>query len=160
MFLAAVAHHFSFSYRPYVDLALEQHGCCFAFLHMWDVSDVRRDFVEHMHVIRASVRRRVTGRPQRFQPAKKEEKRSLLRDVASENNSFHTQVTPNGYQTMSDSEHEGISAGIKALKREPISAERITVQVDVERSVEEDVADFVHLDGDDSTNHRGKHSVA
>ncbi len=42
MFIAAVAHHWSFSYRPYVDYAQEQHGCCFAFLHMWDVSDVRR----------------------------------------------------------------------------------------------------------------------
>lgn len=146
MFLAAVAHHFSFSYRPYVDLAQVQHGCCFAFLHMWDVSDVQRDFAEHIHVIRSSVRRRVAGKPYRH-TGKDDEKKSLLRAVASENNPLHSPVAPNGYQTMSDSEHEGISAGIKALKREPTSTERITVQVDVERSIE-DVADFVNLDQD------------
>ncbi|EFX69448.1 hypothetical protein DAPPUDRAFT_258558 [Daphnia pulex] len=45
MFLAAVGHHFSFSYRPYVDFAQDQHGCCFSFFHMWDGSDVRQDVV-------------------------------------------------------------------------------------------------------------------
>lgn len=156
MFLAAVAHHFSFSYRPYVDLAHDQHGCCFAFLHMWDVSDVRRDFAEHIHVIRSTVRRRVGGgQRQSRSTGKDEEKRALLRPIASENNSLHSPVTPNnGYQTMSDSEHEGISAGIRALKREP--TERITVQVDVEPSVEV-VADFVHLEDDRAV---GDHSVA
>ena len=158
MFLAAVAHHFSFSYRPYVDLAQDQHGCCFAFLHMWDVSDVRRDVAEHIHVIRASVRRRVAGKPPRH-TTKDEERRALLVPVASQNNLMHSPVAPNGgYQTMSsdsmysDSEHEGINAGIRALKRSTsstvaTSAERITVHVDVERSVEV-VADFVHLDDD------------
>lgn len=154
MFLAAVAHHFSFSYKPYVDLAQDQHGCCFAFLHMWDVSDVRRDVAEHIHVIRATVRRRVAGRPHRH-AAKDEEKRALLVPAASQNNLMHSPVAPNGgYRTMSDSmysdsEHEGINAGIRALKRStvPTSTERITVQVDVERSVDI-VADFVHLDND------------
>ena len=139
-------------------LAQDQHGCCFAFLHMWDVSDVRRDVAEHIHVIRASVRRRVAGKPPRH-TTKDEERRALLVPVASQNNLMHSPVAPNGgYQTMSsdsmysDSEHEGINAGIRALKRSTsstvaTSAERITVHVDVERSVEV-VADFVHLDDD------------
>lgn len=114
---------------------------------MWDVSDVRRDFAEHIHVIRSSVRRRVAGKAQR-NPGKDEEKRSLLRPVASENNPLHSPAVPNsGYQTMSDSEHEGISAGIRALKREPTNTEQITIHAEVECSVE-DVADFVHLGGD------------
>lgn len=47
MFLAAIAHHISFSYKPYVQEAEE--GSCFdSFLAMWDVSDIRADISEQV----------------------------------------------------------------------------------------------------------------
>lgn len=47
MFLAAIAHHFSFTYKPYIQEAEE--GSCFdSFLAMWDISDVRADISEQV----------------------------------------------------------------------------------------------------------------
>lgn len=47
MFLAAIAHHFSFSYKPYIREAEE--GSCFdSFMAMWDISDVRADISEQV----------------------------------------------------------------------------------------------------------------
>lgn len=47
MFLAAIAHHYSFTYKPYIQEAEE--GSCFdSFLAMWDVSDIRADISEQV----------------------------------------------------------------------------------------------------------------
>lgn len=47
MFFAAIAHHYSFSYKPYVQEAEE--GSCFdSFLAMWDISDIRADVSEQV----------------------------------------------------------------------------------------------------------------
>ena len=47
MFLAAIAHYYTFSYKPYVQEAEE--GSCFdSFLAMWDVSDIRDDISEQV----------------------------------------------------------------------------------------------------------------
>uniref|UniRef100_A0A3Q2YQ96 Transmembrane protein 184C n=1 Tax=Hippocampus comes TaxID=109280 RepID=A0A3Q2YQ96_HIPCM len=47
MFLAAIAHHVSFTYKPYIQEAEE--GSCFdSFMAMWDVSDVRADISEQV----------------------------------------------------------------------------------------------------------------
>lgn len=47
MFFAAIAHHYSFSYKPYVQEAEE--GSCFdSFLAMWDISDIRADVTEQV----------------------------------------------------------------------------------------------------------------
>lgn len=47
MFLAAIAHHFSFTYKPYIQEAEE--GSCFdSFMAMWDISDVRADISEQV----------------------------------------------------------------------------------------------------------------
>ncbi|XP_076049143.1 transmembrane protein 184C isoform X2 [Oratosquilla oratoria] len=62
MFIAAVVHHFAFSYKPYVDPEYENGNCCHAFLLMWDISDVRSDLREHVHVVREGVKRRLTTR--------------------------------------------------------------------------------------------------
>jgi len=56
MFLAAVAHHYSFSYKPFVPRKEDQDiadvlGCWDAFTAMWDVSDVHRDLREHIGVV-------------------------------------------------------------------------------------------------------------
>uniref|UniRef100_A0A6I8QWB6 Transmembrane protein 184C n=1 Tax=Xenopus tropicalis TaxID=8364 RepID=A0A6I8QWB6_XENTR len=61
MFLAAVAHHFSFTYKPYVQEAEE--GSCFdSFLAMWDISDIRADISEQVR----NVGRTVLGRPRKM----------------------------------------------------------------------------------------------
>ena len=62
MFLAAIVHHFAFSYKPYVDSDFESSHCCTAFLLIWDVSDVRSDIQEHVTVVRDGINRRLTGR--------------------------------------------------------------------------------------------------
>lgn len=47
MFLAAIAHHFSFTYKPYIQEA-EEVSCFDSFLAMWDISDVRADISEQV----------------------------------------------------------------------------------------------------------------
>lgn len=51
MFLAAIAHHYSFSYKPYVINAEEAPTCCGAFIAMFDVSDIKSDITEHFGVV-------------------------------------------------------------------------------------------------------------
>ena len=51
MFIAAVAHRYAFSYKSYVDADYEGVNCCHAFLLIWDVSDVRSDIREHVHIV-------------------------------------------------------------------------------------------------------------
>lgn len=54
MFLAAIAHHFSFTYKPYIQEAEE--GSCFdSFLAMWDMSDIRADFSEQVRNVGESL---------------------------------------------------------------------------------------------------------
>ncbi|GAB1293335.1 Transmembrane protein 184C [Apodemus speciosus] len=61
MFFAAIAHHYTFSYKPYVHEAEE--GSCFdSFLAMWDVSDIKDDISEQV---------RHVGRTMRGYPKKK-----------------------------------------------------------------------------------------
>jgi len=48
MFLAAIAHHYAFSYKAYVDLAADQPNCCESFCEMWNFSDVKEDLSEHI----------------------------------------------------------------------------------------------------------------
>ncbi|XP_014209157.1 transmembrane protein 184C [Copidosoma floridanum] len=61
MFLAAVAHHYSFSYKPFVNLAQTQFWWD-AFRQMCDVSDVHNDIKEHLGVVGSSLSRRIRGR--------------------------------------------------------------------------------------------------
>lgn len=51
MFIAAVAHHYAFSYKPYMDEEYETGNCCHTFLLIWDISDVRSDIREHVYVV-------------------------------------------------------------------------------------------------------------
>ncbi|KPP70365.1 transmembrane protein 184C-like, partial [Scleropages formosus] len=61
MFLAAIAHHYSFTYKPYIQEAEE--GSCFdSFMAMWDVSDIRADISEQVR----NVGRTVLGRPRKM----------------------------------------------------------------------------------------------
>lgn len=61
MFMAAIAHHYSFSYKPFVNLAQTQ-AWWDAFRAMWDVSDVHNDIKEHLGVVGSSLSRRIRGR--------------------------------------------------------------------------------------------------
>ncbi|CAL1582145.1 unnamed protein product [Knipowitschia caucasica] len=61
MFLAAIAHHYTFSYKPYVQEAEE--GSCFdSFMAMWDFSDIREDVSEQVR----NVGRTFLGRPNKM----------------------------------------------------------------------------------------------
>lgn len=55
MFLAAIAHHYSFSYKPYINDLVEKRTLCDAFITMWDVSDVHADLKEHFGVVGSSI---------------------------------------------------------------------------------------------------------
>ncbi|KAG7487046.1 hypothetical protein JOB18_045583 [Solea senegalensis] len=75
MFLAAIAHHYSFTYKPYIQEAEE--GSCFdSFMAMWDISDVRADISEQVR----NVGRTVMGRPRKsyFDAAQDDGERSGL----------------------------------------------------------------------------------
>lgn len=50
MFTAAVAHHYSFSYKPYARPGIHL-SCCQSFMAMWDISDVQRDIQEHLGIV-------------------------------------------------------------------------------------------------------------
>ncbi|KAL6118322.1 tmem184c [Pungitius sinensis] len=70
MFLAAIAHHYTFTYKPYVQEAEE--GSCFdSFLAMWDFSDIRADVTEQVR----HAGRTLLGRPNKmyFGPASQPE---------------------------------------------------------------------------------------
>ncbi|CAG9563279.1 unnamed protein product [Danaus chrysippus] len=62
MFLAAIAHHYSFSYKPYISPLAPTNSCLGSFLAMWDVSDVKRDISEHLGVVGSSFSRRWRGK--------------------------------------------------------------------------------------------------
>jgi hypothetical protein len=47
MIFAAVAHHFAFSYKPYVDKAAQQIPFCQSFFRSLDVRDVALDVAQH-----------------------------------------------------------------------------------------------------------------
>ncbi|KAK0159660.1 hypothetical protein PV327_010753 [Microctonus hyperodae] len=81
MFLAAVAHHYSFSYKQYVNLAQNQ-AWWDAFRAMWDVSDVHNDIKEHLGVVGSSLSRRIRGHGGDYQQAwdSANERTSLLPD--------------------------------------------------------------------------------
>uniref|UniRef100_A0A0R3WTX6 Transmembrane protein 184C n=1 Tax=Hydatigena taeniaeformis TaxID=6205 RepID=A0A0R3WTX6_HYDTA len=48
MFIAAVGHHFAFTAAPYQDASAPRTPCCYSWWSMLDVSDVKRDVVQHV----------------------------------------------------------------------------------------------------------------
>ncbi|KAB1282429.1 Transmembrane protein 184C [Camelus dromedarius] len=92
MFLAAIAHHYTFSYKPYVQEAEE--GSCFdSFLAMWDISDIRDDISEQVR----HVGRTVMGHPRKkFFPEDQDqnEHTSLLSSSSQDATSVASSVPP------------------------------------------------------------------
>ncbi|KAK6172660.1 hypothetical protein SNE40_016273 [Patella caerulea] len=62
MFFAAIAHYYSFSHKPYMDMAADRSSCCSSFLSMWDVSDVHSDVMEHARFIGTGVQRKLRNK--------------------------------------------------------------------------------------------------
>ncbi|XP_063413394.1 transmembrane protein 184C-like isoform X1 [Mytilus trossulus] len=62
MFIAAIAHYYSFSHKPFIvtEENVHQSNCCGAFLSMWDVSDMRDDVLEHAKIISKAVKKTVS----------------------------------------------------------------------------------------------------
>ncbi|KAM8898215.1 transmembrane protein 184C-like isoform 2-T2 [Spinachia spinachia] len=59
MFLAAIAHHYTFTYKPY---EAEEGSCFDSFLAMWDFSDIRADVTEQVR----HAGRTLLGRPNKM----------------------------------------------------------------------------------------------
>ncbi|GFR66706.1 transmembrane protein 184C-like, partial [Elysia marginata] len=79
MFLAAIAHYYSFSHKPFVNFAAEQQNCCSSFLMMWDVRDVGEDVVEHARYIGRGMHKTIS-RGARLAGIQGEERTPLLRE--------------------------------------------------------------------------------
>lgn len=80
MFLAAVAHYFSFSHKPFIDLMIDNSNCCASFMSMWDISDVRDDVLEHVRVVGNGVGQTLRG----FSSIRKSERTPLLQEKSSD----------------------------------------------------------------------------
>jgi len=51
MFLAAIVHLMTFSYRPFIDLAAYQDPPCYSFLRVLDFTDERSDITDHLQQV-------------------------------------------------------------------------------------------------------------
>lgn len=66
MFFAALAHHFSFGVFPYIDPSAPSSDCCYSWWAMWDVSDMRRDLLEHIQHVGYGIRHIGVSKGRRF----------------------------------------------------------------------------------------------
>lgn len=51
MFLAAIAHKYSFSHQPYKEGILQHQSLCETLMAMWDLRDVHDNIREHFTVV-------------------------------------------------------------------------------------------------------------
>lgn len=51
MLCASIAHHYAYSYRPFIESPLQDasESCCFAFLRTLDFTDERNDVLDHLY---------------------------------------------------------------------------------------------------------------
>ncbi|KAH8249052.1 hypothetical protein KR032_005480 [Drosophila birchii] len=80
MFIAAVAHIYSFPHHPFHINSPQywnnpNHSWCRAFLSMMDISDMQEDVTEHLGVVSSSLSRRFQGRST-YQPLARSPRRS------------------------------------------------------------------------------------
>lgn len=80
MFVAAVAHIYSFPHHPFHINSPQywnnpNHNWCRAFLSMIDISDIQEDVTEHLGVVSSSISRRFQGRSS-YQPLSRGPRRS------------------------------------------------------------------------------------
>ncbi|KAH8394304.1 hypothetical protein KR215_007467 [Drosophila sulfurigaster] len=80
MFIAAIAHIYSFPHHPFHINSPQywnnpNHSWCRAFLSMMDISDMQEDVTEHLGVVSSSISRRFQGRST-YQPLARGPRRS------------------------------------------------------------------------------------
>ncbi|CAH0393958.1 unnamed protein product [Bemisia tabaci] len=56
MFLASIAHYFTFTHVPFINLTYQNPSVSAAFSAMWDVSDIGADLKEHFGIMGDSIR--------------------------------------------------------------------------------------------------------
>ena len=72
MFIAAIAHYFVFSHKPFINPAAAQVPCLASCLKMLDVRDVGGDVREQVDILQSNVRsnvRKITGAVMNRPPA-------------------------------------------------------------------------------------------
>ncbi|KAK3100568.1 hypothetical protein FSP39_021944 [Pinctada imbricata] len=60
MFIAAIAHYYSFSHKPFINPESQNTDWWTSFRSMWDVSDMRDDVIEHVTIIGNKVKKTVS----------------------------------------------------------------------------------------------------
>lgn len=65
MMLAALAHLFAFSHRPFIDMAAVNDSCCLSFRRALDTSDERSDVTDHLRQVYLRARDSFRQRDQR-----------------------------------------------------------------------------------------------
>ncbi|GAV03782.1 hypothetical protein RvY_14162 [Ramazzottius varieornatus] len=81
MVVASIAHHFAFSYVPFIDLAAPQVPCCHSFWTMLDVRDVTSDMAEQAKVVGSHIR---GGRPPSSMHRRNDERSRLMDESPSQ----------------------------------------------------------------------------
>ncbi|CAG9832308.1 unnamed protein product [Diabrotica balteata] len=99
MCLAAIAHHYSFSYEQYLmpGSPSRNQSCCSSFLAMWDISDVHTDIREHIGIVSSSISRRIRGRSMYSIPRGEDEYANLVSSRGA-----HSMPNPGYYQNDSE----------------------------------------------------------
>ncbi|KAK0052453.1 transmembrane protein 184C [Biomphalaria pfeifferi] len=111
MFLAAVAHYFSFSHKPFVNPAAEQQNCCDSFLSMWDVRDVTGDVAEHARFLGRGMQKTLNLGKRLV--ARNDERTPLLSGLSSDLTSQQTTAAASSDGNI-DSYTESFSSTVKA----------------------------------------------
>uniref|UniRef100_A0A2C9JV03 Transmembrane protein 184C n=1 Tax=Biomphalaria glabrata TaxID=6526 RepID=A0A2C9JV03_BIOGL len=111
MFLAAVAHYFSFSHKPFVNPAAEQQNCCDSFLSMWDVRDVTGDVAEHARFLGRGMQKTLNLGKRLV--ARNDERTPLLSGPSSDLTSQQTTAAASSDGNI-DSYTESFSSTVKA----------------------------------------------
>lgn len=106
MFIAAVAHIYSFPHYPFHINSPQywnnaNHNWCRAFLSMIDISDIQEDVSEHLGVVTGSISRRFQGRST-YQPLSRGPRRSSSESEYLINSRQESEGTGSGQLVASD----------------------------------------------------------
>nr|XP_006815588.1 PREDICTED: LOW QUALITY PROTEIN: transmembrane protein 184C-like [Saccoglossus kowalevskii] len=102
MFVAAIAHHYSFPYQPFVDPMGPSTPWYKSFMAMWDVSDVKDDVVEHVRSVGTTMKSTVKSTMIGRRRAKDNERTHLL--VGNEDD-----ISINGTTSINADRYENVT---------------------------------------------------
>lgn len=159
MFIAAVAHFFAFSHKPFIDRTAADPNCCSSFLSMWDVSDVKDDVIEHVKVVGSTMKKTVSAPFIRGQGSSDSTERTPLLSGGREMNN-----AANGSLVVDNDELPVTQADVHSVKPvdsqsqisdwEVTSIDRWKQPTSVAKSVTASMNNF--LDSVDSTSNRSQ----